>query len=136
MRIVCVLVLTCAFPFIALSQIQPDKAILADYAHPAFVQLLNASEKKIIIHEQHQVYLAASHSPEVYYQPQNGFTLVRQLSPLHAIIRIDPKELAQSKSSFQYLLPANNAWKLSPALLKESRSGTTPLQLVVAVQNI
>jgi hypothetical protein len=133
MRILCLLVLSCAFSFIALSQIQPgknDNAIIDGYAHPAFVQRLHAAANKIIIDEQQPFYLASVTDPAIFVHPRN-FVVVRQLSPTHAIVRINSN--TDAARLFAYLLPANNAWKASPGLLKNKNNAG---QLILAVRDV
>ena len=135
MRTLCLLALICAFPIIALSQIQPDKAILEDYAHSAFVEMLRTSSKKIIIDEQQQFYLAASTIPGIFNAPSDDFTVVRLLSPTHAVIRINKKTFTHAEGLFSYILPASNAWKASPALLKSLKNNAGAQRLIIAVKD-
>lgn len=131
MRTICLLVLCCALPFIALSQIQPgnDKAIIDDYAHPAFAPLLHGAGKKIIIDSRQSIYLAAAADVQVFISPQQ-FVVVRQLSPTHAIIRLSTPGASKL---FRYLLPANNAWKASPTLLQHKANA---VELVLSVKDL
>jgi hypothetical protein len=133
MRIVCLLVLSCAFPLIALSQIQPDKAILEAYAHPAFVRALQSSAKKIILDEQQHTYVASS-TPEVFARPTNEFVIVKQVSPTVAIVSVDKITIAAAEKLFQYMVPAGNLWKASPTLLKALKV-KTEMQLILAVKD-
>lgn len=131
MRTICLLLLSCAFPFIALSQTHPtDKAIIDDYAHPAFARVLQAPGSKIIIDEDQRLYLAAAADASVFTRPQD-FVVVKQLSPTHAIIRISSS--INAGRLFQYMLPANNAWKASPGLLQHKNNVK---QVMLAVKDL
>lgn len=133
MKTLCLLVLSCAFPFIALSQTQPgnnDKAIIDDYAHPAFAQRLHAAAGKIVIDKLQSLYLASATNASIFVYPRN-FVVVRQLSPTHAIIRINAN--TDAAGLFEYLVPANNAWKASPGLLKNR---TSAMRLILSVKDL
>ncbi|HEY0680414.1 MAG TPA: S8 family serine peptidase, partial [Chitinophagaceae bacterium] len=135
MRTLYLLVLTCAFPFIALSQIQPDKAIIDDYAHPAFVQMLRTSGNKIIIQTGHSIYLAAAFDPAEFTRENDAFTVLRKLSPVHAVILLKQPSLIQKTAGLKFLLPAGNSWKLSPALMTAFKEKAGPLELIISVRN-
>lgn len=140
MRIVCFLVLTCAFPFIALSQIPPDKAIIDDYAHPRLAALLKAGRDNTIntaiIENVPGVYLVSATSSLLRQPAANMYVVLRQLSPEHAIVALNTRITpAHALKLFRFIVPANNAWKLSPALLKNSRETKRNLQLSVYVSD-
>jgi len=118
MRIVCLLVLSCAFSLIALSQIQPE------YLHPAFRK---DSARKFVLDEQQHIYVVSG-TPQLFARPANEFVVLRQLAPTVAVIRIDkiPQNIL-----FDQMLPASNAWKASPGLLKNKIGG----QIMLAVRD-
>ena len=131
MRIACLLVLTCALPFIALSQILPDNAIIDDYAQPQFVPAKQARGDTAIIKDIPGIYLVYG-SPELFRQSASpGYDVLRKLSPQYAIVRLKTR----AAQAFNYILPANNHWKLSPGLIKQVKEGKTDLRLLIAVNN-
>lgn len=132
MRILCLIVLTCAFPFIALSQHPSDKAIIDDYAHPDFARHLAIPGVRFMTDHKHAYYLAAG-NPQLFERPLPGYAVVRKLSPQHAIITIDKPSFAVFFAGFSYLLPANDSWKLSPALIERLKNRQSNLRLLIYV---
>ena len=134
MRIACLLVLSCVLPFIALSQIPPDKAIIDDYAQPSFARLMKDSGYASIINDVPGIYVVGG--PPEYLQRTwwSHCTVLRHLSPQHAIVRITSRSWP-TLNPFRFILPANNYWKLSPALTQQIKQGKTNLRLLVSVSN-
>ena len=133
MRFACFLVLMCVLPFIALSQIPPDKAILDDYAQTRFVQLLENRGEKQIIQDVPGIYVVASSTANLQRSIPDSYIVLKQLSPEHAIVRIETRSLP--KDLFRYIVPASDNWKLSPALLQQIKAGNSDLRLLVSVKN-
>ncbi|MGB8190407.1 MAG: S8 family serine peptidase, partial [Chitinophagaceae bacterium] len=131
MRTLSLLLLICAFPFTASSQSLPEKEIIRDYAHPAFAQQLLIHVNKIIFEKKHDVYLAASEEHIFNNGYGQGFAVLRQLSPFHAIIRITGAEI--NPSFFKYIVPASYNWKLSPTLLQSLKKKDAVPRLLISV---
>ena len=105
------------FPFFVPAQSEMDWVQLFALNKEAAITN-NTIARKIEIHEKRVFYIGITR-PGISIQNKNSAGVMRQLSERCVVIKLNKDVLTGVADYFESLFPANNLWKLSPALLDE-----------------